>query len=89
MWYTLFSCLPIPHLGEEECTSDYIYNACLHLKHTHSDTSFLLKINGGWRDGLVGKVLALQVQGLEFKPQNPHNKSQVWCYMLVIPVLER
>lgn len=54
----------------------------------HSDTIFLLKINGGQVVGLVGKVLTLQVQAKAFKPQNPHNKSQeLWC-VFVIPVLE-
>lgn len=51
----------------------------------YSDTIFLLKINGGQ---VVGLVLTLQEQGKAFKPQNPYNKSQVWCYVFVIPVLE-
>lgn len=54
----------------------------------YSDTIFLLKIKGGQVVGLVGKVLTLQVQGKAFKPQNPHNKSQVLCCVFVIPVLE-
>lgn len=54
----------------------------------YSDTIFLLKIIGSQVVGLVGKVLTLQVQGKAFKPQNPYNKSQVWCYVFVIPVLE-
>lgn len=54
----------------------------------YSDTIFLLNINGGQVVGLVGKVLTLQVQGKAFKPQNPYNKSQVWCCVFVIPVLE-
>lgn len=54
----------------------------------YSDTIFLSKINGGQVVGLVRKVLTLQVQGKVFKPQNPHNKSQVWYYVFVIPVME-
>lgn len=32
-------------------------------------------------------MLALQAQGLQFEPQNPHEKSLAWWSTLVTPVL--
>lgn len=43
----------------------------------------------GERESSVARVLVLQVPELEFEPQNPCKKIQVWCHELVSPVLGR
>lgn len=43
----------------------------------------------GWGDGPVNKVFLLKAWGPEFYLQNSHWKCWVWCWVLIIPKLQR